>query len=234
MFTSARSYLPIFSALAALFLFGCEDLLPDHRPPENLFAPSIAEIDTSTVVYHETDGYYKGLFTSYNFFKPDSFVKYVLADGNPAYAGRRRTMMFNVYLVNTYEEPLQGTANVQGEIVLWPTNNPAKSATMTLSNSSISSPHLYSPSTGIITIAPGERLYLSAFWDLRFNDGQWLHTAAAASGQRVITSKLWALTYDPLPLSGRMTVRLFSSVNMEVLGFSFVVPIEGHIYTIGP
>ncbi|MBN2355890.1 hypothetical protein JXO59_07240 [candidate division KSB1 bacterium] len=104
--------------------------------------------------------------------QPGSTMQISAFFADPAYYEWIGGLCLRIYIAieNTYEETFHDTVSVGGQVRIWWERRPEMTATVPLSNYDIH------PATRIegdvVTMDPGEKIYLECFWNLITDDGQ--------------------------------------------------------------
>ncbi len=89
------------------------------------------------------------------------------------YAPNENDVHFTVGLVNTFDETLQDTADLHGKLMLTMLRRPTVTRVLDLSvDSLLPYQRAYDPSTHLLTLDPGDTLWLRARWDMRDQRGR--------------------------------------------------------------
>lgn len=224
-----RYTLHIFTVLL-LLLISCRDDLPVYQRPKDYFTLSLVSYDSSTVTYYTTDEPIPTV--KYSIFGKDfQFVASIrdpdLFQGFPLSFGP----LFCV--TNVYEETIQASIDAKGSLEIWPKGMPQWRATIPMTNDDILPSSAFSPADNMLTIDPGEALYIQPAWNYKFDNGKWVHEAASFVQMYSIGYRFFMIEFAPLPMRMRLTVALDDKSAAFVVEASFLLYMRGKLYLAG-
>ncbi len=198
-----------------IFLAGCDDLLPEYRPPEKVFEASFVSADTHTVKF--TASFADEYFTAnYNIYFAEPTVPFSVA--------------FTVK--NIYEETIQMNATIGGSISLWPEANPAFQSVHELTATNIVGTSAYNPATNTIVLNPGQEMFVTCKINFRLSQGPYLHKFADEISRVIVSQSgrsCYEIMYAPVRVGIRMTMQLSERFPAVTAEQSFPVKLQGII-----
>lgn len=189
-------------------LNGCEDLLPEYTLPADIFSVDVLAYDTTQFTFYSTN--ISDTLTVYRHFgKPFDYAFWALNPSNPfVFPGTPYKFYVQMYIENIYDETIQSTSAVRATFEVWPKDHPRFRSVHTFDNTIFLGSPLYSPSTGIITIDPGERLFFSVDWDFMLDNGKFIHEYGRAPIGGSTSGKIEEIIYAEFPLMVRFSIQL--------------------------
>lgn len=206
MMISGRSILLLTAFL--LPFAGCEDALPDYAVPEDVFLVDVLSYDSVQFTFYSTN--ISDTLTVYRFFgQPIDYVLWAKYPSNPfIFSGTPFKINVQLYIENIYEETIQSQAEVHATLEIWPKDHPRFRSTESFDNSIFLGSPLYSPSARTFTIDPGKRLYFTAGWDFKLDNGRYIHEYGRAPVGGGTKGSIEEIIYSDLPLMVRFSIRL--------------------------
>ncbi len=183
--------------VSIVIVFGCNEILPEYSQPENLLSAEVVPLNVAS----------------------DTVSYYIIDNNNPNLVFIRLDSPFNGYeirIINTYEETIQDDADVTGTVELIWNDQPKFSAEIPVTLPAVFSQH-YDPSTGLITVNPGDTIVLRVYWNFRFTSGEWAFTKQGGTDgpSFFVAPKITAYYryHHPMYLTVKTKVKLFRSLS---------------------
>jgi hypothetical protein len=221
----------IVMILWTMVSLGCEDLLPEYREPDDLFALVLMKHDTTLFTFYDTNR--NDTLTLYRFL---TFRDYAMLAMNPEFNSQyywySNPFYFNseFYLENIYEETIQSKSDVRGRFEIWPTNHPDVRRTIELNNTLFLGSPNYSHITRTFTIQPGERIYFTIGWDFKMDNGKYIHRYASNHSDTKVTSSYTNFTYPPLPVTMRLSVSVREASKVYIIEKEFSLLLQCYYF----
>ncbi len=181
-------------ALALLSNGGCTESLPPYvRPTVALTADLIPEAP-GMVKYYE-----------------DHMIAPNVA---PVLSLTDLPLSLSVGVVSSYEEVLQGRAEISGRIDIWESDNPSKRTVIPLTIDNAAESPMLDQDTRIVTIPPGQTFRLLANWNYQYDDGTWAFQYAPTTTYTPLGGGRYYRYHQPLNVKCRATVQIFKDVGV--------------------
>lgn len=133
-----------------------------------------------------------------------------------AYAISRTENALKVYLtvVNTYDETLEDTSLLSGQIVLTWQGDPTFRRTVPLSDANILFARNYNPDTGLLRLDAGDSLRFGVSWDFMSDDGRDLKRLVTFRQDPACVAR-W-ISVAPVPIVIEATLEVFKRTERVV------------------
>lgn len=196
-----------FLAISLLIVSGgCEDLLPEYKAPENIFASNIEHIDAvqDTVEFSEPPDGSGGAVATYAPF-------YIICS-----------------ITNTYEETFQYEINPKGIFEMWLPGNNTITSSVSVTVTDIIPSSTFNVSTRVLTLNPNQSIYFKVRVEPKLSSGFYIHKYAAEHSTTIFTSRYYVLkTYEPLAMRGRFSLQLTPSLPAIIGEGDFTINLKG-------
>lgn len=208
-YMTIRFYFTLCAFFFSVAFISCEDPLPPYQKPENIFEAGYTSIDTFLVKF------------SGSIYYPQEFWY----TESPPFA-------FVLQIENTYEETIQGTADIQGKLEIWLPGHREFMATLPLTNSNalmLNSRSVFDPATSNLTLNTHQKLYLKTEWKYKLDGGKWINEILENYVDRP-DDRGFGYTYRyyaPTQLQARLTVGIIKNTSQVVADTVFVLNLRG-------
>lgn len=177
---------PTLFLLIPAFFFGCEDLLPEYHPPENVFKTAIVGFDPVSDTIE--------------------FTTALTGDGTVA---TYQTLYLLCTVTNIYEETFHNEIEPQGTIEILISEERSLNTISTISIEHLVPTVQYHSSTKMLTLDPQRFVYFKVEIRPKLSSGFYLHKYAKEKSTVFFFKDHYALKiFEPMKLKVKSTIQL--------------------------